>query len=117
MKKGVTVGVVALFLIIVFLMLGPLWVLQEGEQAVLLQFGRIVASHQDAGLKLKTPVIDRVVKFPKKILSWDGAAPAPSPHRGKPVHLGGTPPARWRNRRPGLVLRVGDHHRPGRLAS
>ena len=55
-------------------MLGPLWVLQEGEQAVLLQFGRIVASHQDAGLKLKTPVIDRVVKFPKKILSWDGAA-------------------------------------------
>ena len=74
MKKGVTVGVVVIFFIIVFLMLGPLWVLQEGEQAVLLQFGRIVASHQDAGLKLKTPVIDRVVKFPKKILSWDGAA-------------------------------------------
>ena len=74
MKKGVTVGVVVIFLIIVFLMLGPLWVLQEGEQAVLLQFGRIVAQHRDAGLKLKTPVIDRVVRFPKKILSWDGAA-------------------------------------------
>ena len=74
MKKGVTVGVVAVFFIIVFLMLGPLWTLQEGEQAVLLQFGRIVATHQEAGLKLKTPVIDRVVKFPQKILSWDGAA-------------------------------------------
>ena len=74
MKKGVTVGVVAVFFIIVFLMLGPLWTLQEGEQAVLLQFGRIVATHQEAGLKLKTPVIDRVVKFPEKILSWDGAA-------------------------------------------
>lgn len=74
MKKGLTVGVVVLFLVIVFLMIGPLWILQEGEQAVLLQFGRIVATHQEAGLKLKTPVVDRVVKFPKKILSWDGAA-------------------------------------------
>jgi membrane protease subunit HflC len=50
-------------------MIGPLWVLQEGEQAVLLQFGRIVASHQETGLKLKTPLVDRVVKFPHKILS------------------------------------------------
>ena len=88
MKKGVTVAVVVLFLIIVFLMLGPLWVLQEGEQAVLLQFGRIVASHQDAGLKLKTPVIDRVVKVPQEdpVL---GRRRAAHPHRGEPVHLGG----------------------------
>ena len=74
MRKSVTVGVVIIFFLIVFLMIGPLWVLQEGEQAVLLQFGRIVASHQEAGLKLKTPLVDRVVKFPNKILSWDGAA-------------------------------------------
>lgn len=74
MRKAVTVGVVVLFFIIVFLLLGPLWVLQEGEQGVLLQFGAIVGSHQDAGLKLKTPIVDHVVKFPKKILSWDGAA-------------------------------------------
>ena len=74
MRKSVTVGIVIIFFLIVFLMLGPLWVLQEGEQAVLLQFGKIVASHQEAGLKLKTPLVDRVVKFPHKILSWDGAA-------------------------------------------
>ena len=94
MKKGVTVAVVVLFLVIVFLMLGPLWVLQEGEQAVLLQFGRIVASHQEAGLKLKTPVIDRVVKFPKKILSWDGAAQRIPTEENQFIWVDTT--ARWR---------------------
>jgi membrane protease subunit HflC len=93
-KKGVTVAVVVLFLIIVFLMLGPLWVLQEGEQAVLLQFGRIVASHRDAGLKLKTPVIDRVVKVPKKILSWDGAAQRIPTEENQFIWVDTT--ARWR---------------------
>lgn len=100
MKKGVTVGVVAIFLIIVFLMLGPLWVLQEGEQAVLLQFGRIVASHQDAGLKLKTPVIDRVVKVPKKILSWDGAAQRIPTEENQFIWVDTT--ARWRISNPAL---------------
>ncbi len=100
MKKGVTVGVVAIFLIIVFLMLGPLWVLQEGEQAVLLQFGRIVASHQEAGLKLKTPVIDRVVKVPKKILSWDGAAQRIPTEENQFIWVDTT--ARWRISDPAL---------------
>jgi membrane protease subunit HflC len=100
MKKGVTVGVVILFLVIVFLMLGPLWVLQEGEQAVLLQFGRIVASHRDAGLKLKTPVIDRVVKFPKKILSWDGAAQRIPTEENQFIWVDTT--ARWRIEDPEL---------------
>ena len=94
MKKGVTVGVVAVFFIIVFLMLGPLWTLQEGEQAVLLQFGRIVATHQEAGLKLKTPVIDRVVKFPQKILSWDGAAQRIPTEENQFIWVDTT--ARWR---------------------
>ena len=94
MKKGVTVGVVAVFFIIVFLMLGPLWTLQEGEQAVLLQFGRIVATHQQAGLKLKTPVIDRVVKFPEKILSWDGAAQRIPTEENQFIWVDTT--ARWR---------------------
>ena len=94
MKKGVTVGVVAIFFIIVFLMLGPLWTLQEGEQAVLLQFGRIVATHQEAGLKLKTPVIDRVVKFPQKILSWDGAAQRIPTEENQFIWVDTT--ARWR---------------------
>ena len=74
MRRGVTIGIVAVFFVIVFLALGPFWILREGRQAVLIQFGRIVSSHQEAGLKLKTPVVDRVVEFPNKILSWDGAA-------------------------------------------
>ena len=94
MRKSVTVGIVIIFFLIVFLMLGPLWVLQEGEQAVLLQFGKIVASHQEAGLKLKTPLVDRVVKFPHKILSWDGAAQRIPTEENQFIWVDTT--ARWR---------------------
>jgi membrane protease subunit HflC len=53
-------------------MLGPLYVVEEGEQAIVIRFGDIVDSQRDAGLKFKTPVVDNVVKYPKRILSWDG---------------------------------------------
>ncbi|MFW5801612.1 MAG: protease modulator HflC [Spirochaeta sp.] len=56
----------------VFFVLGPLYIVNEGEQAVLIRFGQIVQVETDAGLKFKTPVIDNVHTFPKKILSWDG---------------------------------------------
>ena len=73
MRRSVAIGIIVVFFIIVFLALGPFWILQEGRQAVLIQFGRIVRVEQEAGLKLKTPVIDRVQEYPHKILSWDGA--------------------------------------------
>lgn len=74
MKRLITILVVAGAAILVFLILGPFYVLQEGQQAIVLQFGRIVNSHTDAGLWIKAPVIDQVVRFPKKIISWDGEA-------------------------------------------
>ncbi|RKX88628.1 MAG: protease modulator HflC [Spirochaetes bacterium] len=74
MKKFVTTLVVLIVLLIIFVMLGPFYVLNEGEQSVVTRFGAIVKSEQDAGLKFKTPMIDTVVKYPKRILSWDGDA-------------------------------------------
>jgi len=74
MKKFVTTLVVLIVLLIIFIMLGPFYVLNEGEQSVVTRFGAIVKSEQDAGLKFKTPMIDTVVKYPKRILSWDGDA-------------------------------------------
>ena len=74
MKKFVTTLVVLIVLFIIFIMLGPFYVLNEGEQAVVTRFGAIVKSEQNAGLKFKTPMIDTVVKYPKRILSWDGDA-------------------------------------------
>ncbi len=74
MKKTVTVIVVVAVLLIVIMMLGPFYVLKEGDQAIVTRFGAIVSSQENAGLKFKTPVIDTVIKYPKRILSWDGDA-------------------------------------------
>lgn len=74
MKKLVTTLVIIAVLLIIFLLLGPFYLIREGEQAVVTRFGRIVAAKQEAGLKFKTPLIDNVVKYPKKIISWDGEA-------------------------------------------
>jgi HflC protein len=51
---------------------GPLFVLNEGEQAVVVRFGKIVAVHTEAGLKWRSPFVDTVMKYPKKLMSWDG---------------------------------------------
>ena len=74
MKKLITTGVVILVLIIIFLLLGPFFILQEGELAVVTRFGRIVNTYEDAGLKIRVPVVDNVIKYPKMIMSWDGDA-------------------------------------------
>ncbi len=74
MKKLVTVLVVIGVLIILFLAFGPFYILQEGQQAVVIRFGRIVKVERDAGLKTRLPFIDNVMKYSKKILSWDGEA-------------------------------------------
>ncbi|MFW6313766.1 MAG: protease modulator HflC, partial [Spirochaetota bacterium] len=72
MKKLVTVLVVVAVVVIVFLILGPFYVLQEGEQAVIIRFGEIVRTTDDAGLKVKTPFVDNVIKYPERTMSWDG---------------------------------------------
>ncbi len=74
MKKLITAGVVVLVLLVIFLLLGPFFILQEGEVAVVTRFGRIVNMHENAGLKIRVPVVDTVIKYPKKIMSWDGDA-------------------------------------------
>ncbi len=72
MKKLITILVVIAVVLIIFLLLGPFYVVEEGEQAVVTRFGRIVQVNTTAGLKFKTPMIDNVIKYPKKILAWDG---------------------------------------------
>ncbi len=74
MKKLITTLVVLFVVFIVLFLLGPFYVLNEGEQAVVTRFGAIVQSSNTAGLKFKMPVVDTVVIYPKKILSWDGDA-------------------------------------------
>lgn len=74
MKKVITTLVVIAVLLVIFLLLGPFYVLNEGEQAVLTRFGKIVDSETESGLKFKMPLVDNVVKYPKMLLGWDGDA-------------------------------------------
>jgi modulator of FtsH protease HflC len=71
-KKLITILVVIAALLIVVLVAGPFYVLNEGDQAVIVRFGQIVSTQKDAGLKFKSPFVDNVVIYPKKILAWDG---------------------------------------------
>ncbi|MDD3056920.1 MAG: protease modulator HflC [Spirochaetia bacterium] len=73
-KKLITTLIVVVVFLVIFVLLGPFYILYEGQQSVITRFGKIVNSEQDSGLKFKMPLIDTVVIYPKKILSWDGAA-------------------------------------------
>lgn len=73
-RKLITTLVVVVIFLVVFILLGPFYILYEGQQAVITRFGAIVDAEQESGLKFKMPLIDNVIIYPKKILSWDGAA-------------------------------------------
>ncbi len=72
MKKliGWLVAIVVLF--VAFLFMGPFYIVNEGSQVVVTRFGSIVDSHQDAGLYFKIPFLDKVITYPKLVLSLDG---------------------------------------------
>lgn len=74
MNKTVTVVVVIAAIFVILLMMGPFYIVEEGQQAVVIRFGQIVSVQTEAGLKIKTPFVDQVTIYPKKIVSWDGAA-------------------------------------------
>ncbi|HDQ13273.1 MAG TPA: protease modulator HflC [Sediminispirochaeta sp.] len=72
MKKLVTTLVIIAVLLVILVALGPFYIVEQGYQAVVTRFGKIVVTNTEPGLKFKMPVIDNVVTYPKKILSWDG---------------------------------------------
>jgi membrane protease subunit HflC len=74
MKKVITTIVVIFVIFIGVVVAGPFYVINEGEQAVVVQLGRLVGVTTNAGLHLKVPFIDTVVRYPKKIMAWDGEA-------------------------------------------
>ena len=73
MSRRIT-GVSILLLVLLFLIAGPFFILQEGEMAVVVRFGKIIRSETEAGLKAKVPFVDQIMIFSKKIQSWDGDA-------------------------------------------
>ena len=60
----------AVFLIFIGAM-SSIFVVDEREKVLVLQFGRVVATKEDPGLSFKIPVIQNVVRYDDRILSRD----------------------------------------------
>ena len=74
MKKAIITLAVIVALVIILIILGPFYILSEGEQSVVTRFGAIVKVETTPGLKFKMPFVDNVVRYSSKVLSWDGDA-------------------------------------------
>lgn len=74
MKKFLTGLTIVFALVIIFVLMGPLYIVNEGNQVVVTRFGSIVKTHTDAGLHIKIPFLDKVTTYPKLVLSLDGDA-------------------------------------------
>jgi membrane protease subunit HflC len=64
------------FIVIAFLLLvlakGSLFVVNEGEQALVAQFGKPIGGVRLAGLHAKIPLMQEVHRFQRRIMQWDG---------------------------------------------
>ena len=72
-KFWIRISVLAV-IVILFLAMGPFYIVNEGKQVVVTRFGSIVKTHTDAGLYFKVPFIDQLTTYPKLVLSLDGDA-------------------------------------------
>ena len=73
MNKSKITLIILGVLVILFFILGPFFILNEGEIALRIRFGKVLETYNEAGLKFKMPIVDQIKKYPKKIQSWDGA--------------------------------------------
>ncbi len=96
-NRSILVRAVAgvLTLILVLLAFGSMFTVDQAEQAVVLQFGRPVGTPiTEPGLHWKTPFMQEVRRFDRRILSWDGD-PTEIPTRGREF-ISVTTTARWK---------------------
>ncbi|WP_136799486.1 protease modulator HflC [Desulfosediminicola ganghwensis] len=86
---------VVVVLLAFFGLSGVFYTLQEGQQAIVVQFGRPVGEPiTEAGLHMKLPFVQEVRRFEKRLLIWDGD-PNQIPTKGREFIWVDTT-ARWR---------------------
>ena len=95
MNKIVRTALILIVIGLIFTAVNGFYILEEGRQAIITQFGRPVGQPiTEAGLHFKLPFVQEVTYFEKKILIWDGD-PNQIPTNDKTfVYLDVT--ARWR---------------------
>ncbi len=70
--RTTTIIITILIVLAAILAKASLYVVQEGQQAVITQFGKPVRVVTEAGLNFKTPFIQDVHRLEKRLLPWDG---------------------------------------------
>ena len=109
-KKGLPI--VVLLLIAVLAASGSFFIVKEGKQAILTQFGKPVGGpYQKAGLYFKIPMVQEVHTFEKRLLKWDGS-PNQIPTRDK-KYIWVDTTARWAHHRPAALLADRGHRTRG----
>ena len=69
MKKKI---IAALIAVIAFIGISQsMFVLEQGEYAIVKQFGQVIAIHDEPGMKMKVPFIQSVDILPNKVLVYD----------------------------------------------
>ena len=95
MKSVLKISVGVLGVVILLVLSGTFYSLEEGQQAVIVQFGRPVGDLvTEAGLHVKLPFVQEVRRFEKRLLIWDGD-PNQIPTKGREFIWVDTT-ARWR---------------------
>lgn len=73
MKRAIKYILGIVLLLILILASGSFYILEEGNQGVIVQFGKPVGSTvAEAGLHVKLPFIQKILRFEKRLLIWDG---------------------------------------------
>ena len=95
MKSVLKISVGILVVAILLVLSGTFYRLEEGQQAIIVQFGRPVgAPVTEAGLHVKLPFVQEIRRFEKRLLIWDGD-PNQIPTKGREFIWVDTT-ARWR---------------------
>jgi membrane protease subunit HflC len=95
MRSVLRVSGVVLVVAILVVLSGTFYTLEEGHQAIIVQFGRPVGEPvTEAGLHTKLPFVQEVRRFEKRLLIWDGD-PNQIPTKGREFIWVDTT-ARWR---------------------
>jgi modulator of FtsH protease HflC len=94
-KTFVQVAVLVVVVAVLLVLSGTFYTVEEGQQAVIVQFGRPVGETvTEAGLHVKLPFVQGVRRFEKRLLTWDGD-PNQIPTKGREFIWVDTT-ARWR---------------------
>ncbi|HIO77709.1 TPA: protease modulator HflC [Candidatus Poribacteria bacterium] len=89
----IILGIAIAVIILVFS--GVFYIVPEGQQVIITQFGKPIGQPQTtSGLKIKTPFIQKVDRFDKRILEWDGREKEVTTKDKRFIWLDTT--ARWR---------------------